>query len=431
MAVLNVPEYGRIYCGESFDSVSKTITKSQRSKLERFAEDYKRQHKAEIFRYGPRQTLVAQNFVGVINVGKDQIEILPKIDGLEVNSSQVRRNLAAMLAVSMGLTLRDGDASSMDRSRGTVLEILIRLFCKQVWVEVHKGLLRTYTSHSDSLSLLRGRLNLRRQLRDNLAHPERLACDFDEFSENNRLNQTVKAALRLLGTVTRSAENRRSLSELLFCFEDVDDVHPNTYLSQQDKTSRTSARYSPILNLSRLFLCNQSPDVISGKGDGFALLFDMNELFEAYIGRVTYKICLSTASSVRLQGPVRYLAQRTAGTQAFALRPDIVISTGGRVVCVIDTKWKRLDSAKHRDGVSSADMYQMHAYARRYEADHILLVYPHHGGLVYREGRGDSYEFESTTAQLAKQTVTVATINLQDLATVPAQLKQLMPELTL
>lgn len=426
MAVLSVREYGRIRCGETFDPERQTVTPSQRHRLERFSEGYKVQHKVAVLQYGPHQSLVAQNFVGVINLGRDQVEVLPKIDGLEGNDAQVRQNLAAMIARTYDLTLRDGDASKMNHPSESILEILIRLFCKQLWLEVHKGMLRSYEHRSATLNVLRGRLSVERQIRENSVRPDLLACDFDEFSENNELNKTLKAALRVLSRVTRSTSNHRNVSELLFCFSEVDDVTADTLRWAQDTSNRTWARYGKLLSLARLFLRDQAPDVISGDGDGFALLFDMNELFEKYIGRLVQGIFSTSELHVRLQRPTRHLARRMDGASSFELRPDIVGCQGDQIAWIVDTKWKRLDTLRHRDGVSSADMYQMHAYARRYESPHVYLLYPHHNALGPHAGRRAGYRLEAAFPNAPLQQVSVGTVDLSDLSKVASQLTEIL-----
>lgn len=43
---------------------------------------------------------------------------------------------------------------------------------------------------------------------------------------------------------------------------------------------------------------------------------------------------------------------------------------------IIDTKWKVLSEAKSNYGISQADMYQMYAYQKKYNAKNVSLIYP-------------------------------------------------------
>lgn len=421
MAVLAIREYERIQCGAVFDPANRIVTVAQHRALERFSEEYKRLNKATVFQHGPRQSLVAQNFVGVINLGRDQVEVLPKIEG---DVSQVRHNLARMISTVLDLELYDGDASKVEKSSDSILEILIRLFCDRLWQAIRRGMVRRYESHSENLTVLRGRLSVTNQIRHNLARPDRLACVFDEFSENNPLNQALKAALRVLGRVAQSQANQRNIAELIFCFQDMDDVPPATIKWELTGTNRLSARYKPLLALARLFIEGRSPDVVSGAGEGFALLFDINELFESYIGVIARRTFGAQGLTVSLQGPKRHLARHPNGHPAFELRPDIVASHDGQVVFIIDTKWKRLKEAAYREGITSADMYQMFAYANQYASPEVVLLFPHHTQLGDWQPQRAAYWLNSVgeLGDTLRQCISISTIDLGNLDTVPSQL---------
>lgn len=65
------------------------------------------------------------------------------------------------------------------------------------------------------------------------------------------------------------------------------------------------------------------------------------------------------------------------------MRPDIVIRNRKDGSCfVLDTKWKVLSESKFNYGISQADMYQMYAYQKKYDADHVRLIYPRTQKLV-------------------------------------------------
>lgn len=423
MAVLAVREFERIQSGSKFDPVGRTVTGAQHAALEHFCEEYRRLHKVVVFQHGPRQSLVAQNFVGVVNLGRNQIEVLPKIEG---NDSQVRHNLVGMISTVLDLDLYDGDASRIEKSGDSILEILIRLFVDRLWDAVRRGMVRRYETKAENLGRLRGRLSVTDQIRLNLARPDRLACVFDEFTENNALNQALKAALSVLGKVARTEANQRNISELIFCFHDVDDLAPRAIDWGKATTNRLSSRYKPLLALARLFVDRNSPDVVSGTGEGFALLFDMNELFESYVGSVARRVFGARGLTVSLQGPQRHLARHVDGNPAFELRPDIVASNAGKISFIIDTKWKLLKAAVSREGVSSADVYQMFAYATQYVSPDVLLLYPHHAELGGWRPRRAEYWLKGPgeDGHIHGQRISVSTVDLHDLSSVPRQLER-------
>ena len=59
------------------------------------------------------------------------------------------------------------------------------------------------------------------------------------------------------------------------------------------------------------------------------------------------------------------------------LKPDVLVMRGDSAVAVIDAKYKRLAfSRERRNEVDQADLYQLVAYATRYQPEVSALVYP-------------------------------------------------------
>ncbi len=131
----------------------------------------------------------------------------------------------------------------------------------------------------------------------------------------------------------------------------------------------------------------------------------MNELFEAYIGRLVVRAFAGTPMDVVLQGGrLHCLTEADSGRGAFRTRPDVLIRRNGVVTQVIDTKWKRISARidDPRQGVSKADIYQMLVYGHVYQTARLTLLYPHTLALGEREGVQGSYQV--TGQEMALQT---------------------------
>lgn len=426
MAILRLREYERIRCADTFSPDERTILPAQMGWLERFSKRFQDASGTPVFKFEQERTLVAQNFVGVVNLGRHQVEVLPKVEG---DATKVQRNLARMVAATMGLTHYSFEESQVGRVEETFLDVMIGLFCSELWKALRQGIVRRYEIYEENLVVLRGRLSVSQQIRHNLGRPDRLYCAFDEFTADNRMNRALKAALRVLLSVVRSERGSRSVSELLFCFQDVEDVAPASIDWTLVQTDRLSSRYAPLLRMAQVFVEGASPDVVAGRGAGFSLLFDMNELFEKYIGTVAFDVFGSRGLVVGLQAPTRHLALTEMGRPAFELRPDIVVSSLEGPEYIIDTKWKRLKEEASREAVSQADMYQMFAYGHRYSVSEVILLYPHHAGLGAWKPRRATYLVDAPVAGLKRMafSVVVSSIELTDLCKVPAQLAAISP----
>jgi 5-methylcytosine-specific restriction enzyme subunit McrC len=333
-----------------------------------------------------REALTAQNLVGMIAAGNASCEILPKVDrDAPGDAPALRHQLVRMLGVAHDLPIADDAATTLDTQRHTLLEVLIGRFAREAGEAVRRGVPRAYVAHEDDLPALRGRLDLARQFTTLAATPNRLACRYDEFSDDIALNQVMKAAIVRLRRLARAHANLRALAELALVYADVADVPAALLRWDRIVPDRTNARWQGLLRLAKLILGDRFQNSASGAADGFALLFDMNALFERYVEKLLAPI--AGAAGLRLvgQGGARSCLHPESGESAlFATYPDLQLVAGGATRLVIDTKWKKLaDAAIDRKmGVSQADLYQMMAYSQLYSCDRLVLLYPHHAGLT-------------------------------------------------
>lgn len=337
-----------------------------------------------------RTALRARGVVGVIVAEGCALEILPKIDVKGGGDAAIRRRLVHMLAVALDMRIDVGALTDLDWQRDTVLEILIRVFCDKLADAVRRGMPRRYVGHEDDLRMLRGSLDVTRQFTRHAVNPSRLACRFDDLSADIALNRIMKAAVTRLSRIARSTSNRRLLQELAFAYADIAEVPVPALRWDQVVLDRTNQRWGELLTLARFLLSERFQTSTGGANSSFSLLFDMNVLFEQYIGRLIRRALAGSGLRVSLQGGRLYcMSDAETGRGLFQTRPDILISDGARVVQIIDTKWKRL-SARLDDpkrGVGQADVYQMMAYGRLYQAPRLTLLYPHHDGMGQSEGR--------------------------------------------
>jgi 5-methylcytosine-specific restriction enzyme subunit McrC len=422
MSLISVREYGKIHLGE-FDVKRPSISAGQAE----FATSLKSIYGFDVFRYVNSRIISAQQYVGAFQLGPHTVEVLPKVGGGE---RDVRRNLVTMLSETLKLDIAEGEIARLAQQNQSILEVFIRLFCDKLFFEVHRGLVRRYEGCEENLVVLRGRLAVEEQVRRNGANPERLFCRFDEFQENNPLNIVLKAAIRLLFGIARAPENQRRLSELLLTFDGVSDYGIGALPWRRVKFDRLNERYRNCFSLAELFLKNASPDVGGGQSRAFSLFFDMNLLFEEYIGRVVTRTLRPRGVTTGLQSPQKYLAvEEGQQRSSFLMKPDVTGFRNGSVSWILDTKWKELTPGELREGVAQSDLYQMYAYASCYKCTDVVLLYPHHGSLGPTAGVRVSYllnPWAAGSSQEVPRRVRVATIDLADLKTVPAQLERIL-----
>jgi 5-methylcytosine-specific restriction enzyme subunit McrC len=371
------------------------------------------------------RSLHAQQVVGIVAAPGVSLEILPKIDGLD--DGNTRSNLIRMLARVLHLTIAHGDLTPLGWQSHDLLEILIGLFCDRLFEAIHRGFPRRYALKEGDITALRGRLDAKRQFTVLATSPQRLACRYNELSANIAINQILKSAVSHLRHFSRAAENQRRLVELEFAFADVATI-PRERLPWDQlirELDRTNTAFHDLLSIAKLLLGDRFQTTSAGVAPGWSLLFEMNTLFEEYMGRILQQVFKDTEFRVTLQKPQRYaLFDIAANESRFKTKPDIVVSFNGKPIMIIDTKWKRLarliDDPKH--GVSQSDVYQMIAYAQVYQVGQLLLLYPHHSELGVEEGILSKNKIIGTEHSCLR----IGTISLKDLDCLPSKVRSLV-----
>lgn len=376
--VLTIVEHQSISIVESSNGNDLSITHKQAALLEKIEHKLPKgslswRHKAVKF----------SQYCGLIRLGDLHFEILPKVYGLENEPGATRLELVKMLRKAGFLKAMPAGSASISTQKHTLLDIFIAHFCEQLKNALIQGMSRQYRIVEDNIGVLRGKLVTSQQLRSNLAHKERLYCAYDELSEDILLNQTIKFTLKLLLRLCRSSSIKQTLSQLLMSFDDVADKSVTIQSVDALILDRTNTSFHQVIDQCKMFIKGMNPDLYSGNFESFALLFDMNQLFEKWVASVMKPLAWQHGYQLREQGPKRYLAMREdIEKKVFQMKPDITLVDGQKnVVMIFDVKWKLLDGDDKKLGISQADLYQLNTYATQYGVKSVALVYPRQQGL--------------------------------------------------
>lgn len=414
-------EQSALAVGERPGAVARCLDGSQAFALEELGE----RMGARIASWqGPRNLRIHQ-YVGVVQTRGLQLEILPKLESLR-EPAQVRQSLLAMLAKTQDLEVQASEVVRYLEGSEPFVSALARLYCHRLLEAVRRGLRQEYVLHQDLLPHVRGKIQWHLQAQLQATKRLDLPCVFDERSEDTPLNRTLKAALLAAGKMLESTRTARMVTELRHAMSGVSEGCPPADQRARLRTDRMNRHLEPLLVLARLLLGNRNPDLgrsTDGHRDTFALVWDMNTLFEEYVGRLAQEILRPRGFEVVLQGgSATYLAQEvTRRRSAFLLKPDILVRRGRTPWLVADTKWKHLDPRHASFGVSQGDVYQVLAYAHRFETDQAALVYPHHPALG---PPGLQKDFLIQGAGPREVRVRIVTLDLARLGGLPEQLLQ-------
>jgi 5-methylcytosine-specific restriction enzyme subunit McrC len=349
------------------------------------------------------EVLQVQNYAGVLfTPDGTQLEILPKIGknqfACKKAEEDARQSLLIMLKALKGFQhIQTSNANIVSRKM-PLLEVFISQFLQSVNLLIKRGLRSDYVPKEDNLAFLKGKLNVGKQLRHNVINKHKFYCEYDEFLLDRPANRLIHAALAKVNDVVRSAVNQKLLQELMFVFLDIPVSHNHKHDFSLVALGRGMNHYELPLAWAKLILDGLSPQTMKGDHHAASLLFPMERVFEDYVAQSLSKTLKQTH---RLKAQVQSKSLVTHnGSSWFKLKPDMVIEHNNKVVTVLDTKWKLLDSAKangtDKYGLSQSDFYQMLAYGHHYfdieiENPEMLLVYPSHSG--FKQAIAHSFDF--------------------------------------
>ena len=305
----------------------------------------------------------ARNYVGVLQTNSGlTIEILPKI----ADKNDAERSKAVfikMLRTLKNFPFKSSNLASLKTQNLPLLEIFISMFLCELEALVKKGIKSDYVALEKNLNFLKGKLNINEQIKRNSIHKERFYVGYSEFLSDIKINQIIKTTLQFLYKKSNSGKNQQKIRELLFIFDEVSECENYKNFFAKLVMNHQVKHYEQTLLWCKIFLLNNSFTPHKGDDLAFALLFDMNALFESYVGNFIKK----KFSSTILQHSEKHLVEEP---KSFKLRPDIFLK--GKFIA--DTKWKIVSS---RDDISQADLYQLYAYGKKHPCDGKLhLIYP-------------------------------------------------------
>lgn len=398
------------------------FSRKEIDRLQKLSENLKKAQQVNIdpisfnYRGGEAREVVTSSFVGVVKVGRKIIQILPKMArGVNENESayseQAIHNLLYMLSYTKRLGIKETDLASLKRFNDNFFEVLIYLLAKNLLELVKTNFHKQYIGKEDNLSYIKGKLQFNNHLKKNIINRSRFYLEFDEFSEDNLLNQILKYTVYLLIKATSNFNNLKMLQELSFIFSDISFNKIKIGDFKKVQLSRLNQKYDPILNLCKIFISNSSLELSADRINTFSFIFDMNILFEEFIGEFIKKNFSDNERRISLQKLARNFVKDKiidfiSYGEVFRLKPDIQVYKNGEVdpITIIDTKYKTLeDTDEKKEGVAQSDLYQMNAYAKKYCCSNIVLLYPMLFGQLAKNIR---FEIDKTT------NIHVRTVNL-------------------
>ncbi|MDM5188881.1 hypothetical protein QUF99_16620 [Bacillus sp. DX4.1] len=261
----------------------------------------------------------------------------------------------------------------------SLYELLVRLYIKQVEMILERGVTKEYINEENNLNVLRGRLNMRKQLQLNYSRPTKIYCHYDELETNILDNQVLRSVLEVARRLPLTKSTARRVQQLLHEFTNLTDLFHHTEWPRFTY-NRLNQHYEYAHKLGYYIWQQQYTNQMYqfSSDSHFSFFIDMNELFEAFVGKWLEQYTPPT-TKVHLQKFFKK-AMISNETSYHNIKPDIIIETPNEPALVIDTKYKNYGNKK----VSNSDIYQLAFYGQFLQKENkpyrAMILYPRYTG---------------------------------------------------
>lgn len=347
------------------------INDSYLDKLQAYLKCQKLESALKVSRHG----IKTKSWVGVIKYKNLHLEILPKLISEDANNDKkiseeerniILKNLIFMLSYTKNLDIKTNDNAKLSTEKNPFIEILIREFSTSLFEALKRLTPKRYIREEENLNYLKGKIKFSENIRYNCTNQAKFYCEYDEFSQNNLLNQLFLFVSTCLYNISNNSNNKKTLKFIINYYSDISFVRFDKFKVRKIKLTRNQELFKKAFNLAKMFVEQTSVDLSKNKFENITLVWDMNKLFEEFIFElIKRKIpdCQAKAQKTKRLLIKDKETRRDTKIDIFVKNPQVII----------DTKYKKFTKF---DDISSADIYQVTTYCLLHNYKRAILLYP-------------------------------------------------------
>ena len=305
-----------------------------------------------------------------------------------------------------------------------IQDLFAEILYKGISYQLKQGLYREYVERHDTLSVLRGKLDMVETIKNRVRRKQVLSCEFDELSEDNVFNRILKTTAGLLiREKTVSSRRKNQLKSILPFFDGVATVDPFNIHWNMLRFQRNNQTYKMLMNICYFILDGMLMTTEAGSYKMATFSDDhMNRLFEKFVleyYRVHHKGLSAYPDNIQwnITNPEDAIIDFLP-----SMRTDITLHNGGRTL-IIDTKYygRMMQEQFDKQTIHSGNLYQIFTYVKNLDKDNTGLV---SGMLLYAKTQeAISPDLDAT---FGRNRIMVRTLDLNcDFAAIRVQLDEI------
>ena len=258
-----------------------------------------------------------------------------------------------------------------------IQDLFAEILYRGISYQLKQGLYREYIQRKETLSVLRGKLDLNETIKNRVRRRQMLSCEFDELSEDNIFNQILKTTAGILiREKSVSPKGKNQLKSLMPFFDGVSTIDPFNIHWNMLRYQRNNQTYRMLMNICYFILDGMLMTTESGAYKMATFSDDhMSRLFEKFVLEY-YRRHRKELSAYPDQIQWNITDPEKAMIDFLpSMKTDITLHKGGRTH-IIDTKYygRMMQEQFDKQSIHSGNLYQIFTYVKNLDKDNTGLV---------------------------------------------------------
>lgn len=268
-----------------------------------------------------------------------------------------------MLTYAFNVLNENGYKNISTEKFHNVMDLYAAILIKGVELQLKRGLGKEYITETDTVSVLRGKIDVNESIKKNVLIKNQLVCTYDEFTVNTPMNRIIKSTLNALIKSSISKSQKKEIRKLVIYFDDVDlvDIHSINWSMNYNRNNQT---YRMLISICSLVIHNLLLTTSEGVSKHMDFIDEqrMSRLYEKFIleyYRKEFPQIKVNASQIP------WVTDDEFTLMLPTMQTDIFLSYEENVL-IIDAKYYKntVQTYYDKQTLHSANLYQIFTYVK-------------------------------------------------------------------
>ncbi len=272
-----------------------------------------------------------------------------------------------MLSYAFQILNENGYKKLATENFENVGDLCAAILIRGITYQLKRGLGREYISETDTISAIRGKIEITDSIKTQSMIRNQLVCTYDEFSVDSTLNQIIKSTVMLLLKADITKARKKELRKLMVYFNEVSVIDVRT-INWSINYNRNNQTYRMMVSICYLVV----KGLLQTKSEGSVKMMDffdeqrMCRLYEKFIFEYYKKHYPQIKTSA---SQIDWALDDGIDTMLPTMQSDIMLSYKKREInktLIIDAKYYARTTQVQYDvhTLHSNNLYQIFAYVK-------------------------------------------------------------------